>query len=140
MNNHNTADCRRPGAKSVHSAAATTHEETTTMENKSSTEEYTEIILNGKKYVNADVRKKGPNFTDGATVTFDAEVNGQQATVIRDTGCSCIVVNAKYVQPHQFTGESTYLRMADASVRETKYAHVSIRSPFYNGVTKAAVM
>ena len=30
--------------------------------------------------------------------------------------------------------------MADASVREAKYAHISICSPFYNGVTKAAVM
>ena len=140
MNNHNTADCRRPGAKSVHAAAATTREDTTTTDNTPNMGESTEIILNGKKYVNSAVCKDGPNFTDGATVTFDAEVNGQQATVIRDTGCSCIVVNAKYVQPHQFTGESTYLRMADASVREAKYAHVSIRSPFYNGVTKAAVM
>ena len=83
MNNHNTADCRRPGVKSVHSAAATTREETTTADNTSNIGESTEIILNGKKYVNAAVCKDGPNFTDGATVTFDAEVNGQLLYVTR---------------------------------------------------------
>lgn len=143
MNNHNTSDCNKLKGRSVHTAAAAT---TTAQHNDVSTDiptyvdESTEITLNGKKYINAAVCKDGPNFTDGDTVTFDAKVNGKHATMIRDTGCSCIVVNAKYVQPQQLTGESVYLRMADASVREAKYAVVSVLSPFYNGTTKAVVM
>ncbi|KAF6027257.1 hypothetical protein EB796_014443 [Bugula neritina] len=103
-------------------------------------EEPTEITVNGKKFVNAAVCKNGPNFKNGGTAIFDAEVNGQRATVMRDTGCGCIVVNAKYVQPQHLTGESVYLNMADASVREAQWALISVRSPFYNGVVKAAVM
>ncbi|KAF6038444.1 hypothetical protein EB796_003245 [Bugula neritina] len=147
MNNHNTSDCRsmvEGGGRSVHAAAAiaTTQNKTVVTDPgiSSKVEEPTEITVNGKKFVNAAVCKNGPKFTDGGTAIFDAEVNGQRATVMRDTGCGCIVVNAKYVQPQHLTGESVYLNMADASVREAQWALISVRSPFYNGVVKAAVM
>ncbi|KAF6033206.1 hypothetical protein EB796_008489 [Bugula neritina] len=144
MNNHNTSDCRKYGGRSVHAAAAiaTTQNKTVVTDPgiSSKVEEPTEITVNGKKFVNAAVCKNGPNFKDGGTAIFDAEVNGQRATVMRDTGCGCIVVNAKYVQPQHLTGESVYLNMADASVREAQWALISVRSPFYNGVVKAAVM
>ena len=143
MNNHNTSDCSKLKGRSVHTTAAAT---TIVQNNAASTDipdnegEATEITVNGRKYINAAVCRDGPCYTDGATVTFDAEVNGKHATMIRDTGCSCILINAKYVQPQQLTGESVFLRMADASLREAQCAVVSVCSPFYNGTTKVAVM
>jgi len=86
----------------------------------SKVEEPTEITVFGKKFVNAAVCTNGPKFKDGGTAILDAEVNGQRATVMRNTGCGCIVVNAKYVQPQHLTGDSVYLNMADASVREAQ--------------------
>jgi len=144
MNNHNTSECRKFGARSVHAAAATaiTQNKTVVTDTGISSKvgKSTEFTVSCKKFVNTAVCKNGPNFTDKDAVTFDMEVNGQRATVMRDTGCSCIVVNAKYVQCQHLTGESVSLRMADASVRETQWALISVHSPFYNGVIKAAAM
>ena len=139
MNNHNTSDCRRPGGKPMRAAGAitTTQDESSTA---SDADEPTEITINGKKFVNAAVCRAGPKCKRVGAKTYEGEVNGKPVTLIRDTGCDTILINTKFVDPKDFTGETLYLKMADASVKEAKSALITIKSPFYNGIFKAAVM
>ena len=118
-------------------AITTTQDESSTA---SDADEPTEITINGKKFVNAAVCRAGPKCKRVGAKTYEGEVNGKPVTLIRDTGCDTILINTKFVDPKDFTGETLYLKMADASVKEAKSALITIKSPFYNGIFKAAVM
>ena len=62
------------------------------------------------------------------------------ATLMRNTRCHHIRFNAKFLYPKDFRGETLYFKISDASVQKAKYALIVIRSAFYNGVLKSAVM
>lgn len=64
-------------------------------------------------------------------------MNGRYVTVLRDTGCTTVIVRKCLVEPHQFTGVSKHFRMVDGSVREANVANIVVDTPFFSGEVDA---
>jgi hypothetical protein len=67
-------------------------------------------------------------------------VNGQEVKVLRDTGATCCIVNARWVRPEQYTGGKEPCVMVDGSVKYYPTALIRVQTEFFRGVTKALVM
>ena len=67
-------------------------------------------------------------------------LNGFQATTMRDSGCSGIVVRAEYVHSKQYTGKNRLCLMIDGTARNVPLARVRIDCPYFKGETEAMVM
>jgi len=70
----------------------------------------------------------------------EGSVNGQKATVLRDTGCSTVVIRRSLINPEQLTGTDETCVLIDGTVRRTPVAHVIVDTPFYRGPVKAVCM
>lgn len=72
--------------------------------------------------------------------TSKGYLNGFQATTMRDSGCSGIVVRAEYVHSKQYTGKNKLCLMIDGTARNVPLAKVDIDSPYFKGQAEAMVM
>ena len=68
----------------------------------------------------------------------EGEINGRKAVVMRDTGCSTVVVRKSLVKPEQFTGKDQMCILIDGTVRRTPVAEMEVRTPYYTGIVKAS--
>ena len=57
--------------------------------------------------------------------------------VLRDTGCSGILIKSKFVCPDQFTGGLEYILRIDNTVVEARIANIEIDTPFLKGQVEA---
>ena len=55
--------------------------------------------------------------------------------IIRDTGCSCIIVNNNSVEMGNLINEYSLLKMAGKNVFKVQRAILEIESPYYAGKT-----
>ena len=67
-------------------------------------------------------------------------VNNNVVKVLRDTGCSTIVVKQQFVKQKQFTGRYQKCVLLDGTVREIPTAIIWIDTPFLVGTFQAIVM
>ena len=58
-------------------------------------------------------------------------LNESQVNVLRDTGCSGVVVRRDLIRPDQFTGEKNILVMINRSVISTQVARCSFNSLYF---------
>ena len=65
---------------------------------------------------------------------------GKRVSVLRDTGCSTVVVRRSLVPEHQLTGHKAMCVLIDGTVRRTPVAHIDIKSPYLSGTVKAVCM
>ena len=65
------------------------------------------------------------------------KVNGKKVQVLRDTGCSCVIVNKDFVEKKNLINEYSLLKMADRNAYRVQKALIEIESPYYVGKTKA---
>ena len=65
---------------------------------------------------------------------------GQRVSVLRDTGCSTVVVRRSLVSEHQLTGHKAMCVLIDGTVRRTPVAEISIQTPYLSGTVKAICM
>ena len=72
--------------------------------------------------------------------TCQCVINGEEALMMRDSGCTGVVVHQKLVEPHQYLGENKFVLMIDGSVKSVPIARVYIDSPYYEGEVEAMVM
>ena len=70
----------------------------------------------------------------------DGEIGSQKVTVLRDTGCSGVVVKKSLVKSDQFTGNYRQCLLIDGTVRQFPTAKVHISSPLFVGMTEALCM
>ena len=56
-----------------------------------------------------------------------------EGDVLRDTGCSGVVVKQLFVTTSQFTGKFGFMQMADNTLRRVPIATVSIDTPYFTG-------
>ena len=61
-------------------------------------------------------------------------------SVLRDSGCSGVIVKRKFVDLSQFTGEKRYVSRVDNTVIETPTVRIEIDSPYFCGETEAQCM
>ena len=72
--------------------------------------------------------------------TAECILNDQEAILMRDSGCTGVVVHQKFVKPEDYTGHNKLVLMVDGSVKTVPVAKVKIDSPYYQGVIDAMVM
>ena len=61
------------------------------------------------------------------------KVNGHSVSVLRDTGCTTVVIRRELVADEQRTGEYKYYRMLDGSIGRAEVALVDVESPVFTG-------
>ena len=64
----------------------------------------------------------------------------QSVSVLRDTGCSTVVVKRELVDDEQMTGGTETCILIDGTVRRTPVAEIEIETPYYTGKVKAVCM
>ena len=69
-----------------------------------------------------------------------AYVGSHLAKVLRDTGCSGVVVKRDLVDDSQLTGETTDCVLIDGTVRKVPIAVIHIDTPFFTGRVEALCM
>lgn len=65
---------------------------------------------------------------------------GKKVDVLRDTGCSTVVVKRDLVPENCFTGETCLVRVINGQVDRYPLAQVEIQSPYYSGCVTAVCM
>jgi len=61
-------------------------------------------------------------------------------SVLRDTGCSTVVVRRSLVSEDLLTGEKATCVLIDGTVRRTPVANIDIRTPYFSGTVRALGM
>ena len=64
-------------------------------------------------------------------------IGDQNVSVLRDTGCSTVVVKRDLVNEDQMTGGTETCILIDGTVRKTPVAEIEIETPYYSGRVKA---
>lgn len=82
----------------------------------------------------------GVGAMDNKLSTTRGYVNGKQVEVLRDIGCTGVVVKQCFVQPHQVTGDKKRCVLMDRTVRVCPVANIEIESPYFSGIGKATCM
>ena len=67
-------------------------------------------------------------------------IGNQVVDVLRDTGCSSVVIKAALVNERQYTGEIQRCIFIDGSVHTFPMAEVYLDTPYFSGHTKAIVI
>lgn len=65
---------------------------------------------------------------------------GQEVDVLRDTGCSSVVVRKSLVPSDCFTGKQSLVRLADGQMTAYPLAKVSVKTPYFSGGVTAVCM
>ena len=64
-------------------------------------------------------------------------VNGQEVRVLRDTGCTGVIVNRNLVSENQFIGKECGVTLINDSQQKCPVARININCPFFSGTTDA---
>ena len=67
-------------------------------------------------------------------------VGRHRVQVMRDTGCSCVIVDKKYVLENQYTGKSKPCRLIDSTLKYFPVARIYIVTEYYIGHIEALVL
>ena len=70
----------------------------------------------------------------------EGSVERTPVNVLRDTGCSTIVVRRAPVPDDQLTGREVRCILIDGTVRYTPVADIYVETPFFTGITTAVCM
>jgi len=67
-------------------------------------------------------------------------IDDRNVSVLRDTGCSTVVVKRDLVNEDQMTGGTETCILIDGTVRRTPVAEIEIETRYYSGRVKAVCM
>ena len=68
----------------------------------------------------------------------EGRIGNTTVRVLRDSGCSGVLVSQQFVKPAQYTGTYSYMMMADASVRKLPNAKIVVNTSYFSGEVEAA--
>ena len=71
---------------------------------------------------------------------LEGRMEGNPVSVLRDTGCSTVVVRRSLVKDSQLTGKETLCILIDGTVRRTPVAEIEIETPYLTGKVTAVCM
>ena len=89
-------------------------------------------------FINA-VAAKGRHVDQSMPVTV-GYVGKELVQVLRDTGCSSVVVRGGLVRDVQLTGKVQHCVLIDGTVRRVEVANISVDTPYYVGRVEALCM
>ena len=64
-------------------------------------------------------------------------INGAEVDVLRDTGCSGVVVKKDFVKEDQYTDKCAYMRLIDNSMRRVPVVKITVNTPYFTGEVEA---
>ena len=67
-------------------------------------------------------------------------MNGKKVRVLRDTGCTGVVVRTDLVSDEQMLGKELDVTLINESILKYPVARISVECPFFNGITEALCM
>ena len=70
----------------------------------------------------------------------EGKCNGKKVRILRDTGCTCVLVKKSLVKPNYFIGENAQLKLADDRIITAPKAKVNINSRYFKGTVEAACL
>ena len=83
----------------------------------------------------------GNNIIETGSLNIEiGTVNGQQVSVLRDTGCTSVVVKRDLVADDQLLTDTAVCRLIDGTLRRFPIARVQIETPYYTGNVRAICM
>src|SRR6218665_2978246 len=100
--------------------------------------EEVELRCGCKAHVVAEVCKAGINGTEMKTTI--GYVEDQKVEVLRDTGCSSVVVARRLVKQNQLTGKYELCILIDKTIRKVPTAIIDVRTEYFTGKVKALCM
>ncbi|PIK60000.1 hypothetical protein BSL78_03079 [Apostichopus japonicus] len=68
------------------------------------------------------------------------KIGNQSVKVLRDSGCSGVVVRSQYVKPSQMTGDVKTCILIDGTVRQYPVANILVDTPYFSGSVSALCM
>ena len=77
------------------------------------------------------------HFPRSRLPTAVGTVNGQEVRVLRDTGCTGVIVNRNLVSENQFIGKECGVTLINDSQQKCPVARINIDCPFFRGTTDA---
>lgn len=97
------------------------------------------IEVNGKKYMEVACCGRAESISEGLK-TVKGLVNDNLVDVLRDSGCSIVVIRRSLLRPDQFTGKHGIVVLADNSVIKLPEAKVTVDTPYFQGEVIAMAM
>jgi len=70
----------------------------------------------------------------------DGTVEGQPVRVLRDTGCSAMVVRRSLIPDEKLTGTEEKCILIDGTTRQTPVAKIEVKTPYFTGTVRAVCM
>jgi len=80
------------------------------------------------------------SVTDDRQTERQTDGRDQSVSVLRNTGCSTVVVKRKLVDDEQMTGGTEACILIDGTVRRMPVVEIEIKTPYYTGKVKAVCM
>ena len=77
------------------------------------------------------------HFPRSRLPTAVGTVNGIEVRVLRDTGCTGVIVNRNLVSENQFIGKECGVTLINDSQQKCPVARININCPFFSGTTDA---
>lgn len=98
-------------------------------------------LKNGKKIpvVNA-VTMTGSEFRGERMPVAQGKLADREVSVLRDTGCSVVIVREDLVRDEDLTGETSPVYLADGTIRKLPEAQIEVQTPYYSGRVNALCM
>ena len=97
-----------------------------------------ELRCGCKAHIIAEACRPGKYGTDMKTTI--GYVGDQQVEVLRDTGCSSVVVARRLVKKNQMTGKHELCILIDKTTRKVPTAIIEVRTDYFTGKVKALCM
>ena len=71
---------------------------------------------------------------------YKRQLENKPVRVLRDTGCSAVIVRGSLVSGIKLTGQEAMCVLIDGSIRRAPVAQVFLDTPYFTGVTDAVCM
>lgn len=82
--------------------------------------------------------EKAAVATNCRLIVSDGKVEGKDVKVLRDQGCTTVIVRRSLVPKSKFTGREVELTMANGMNFKYPEVEISVQTPYYSGITLAA--
>ena len=70
-------------------------------------------------------------------LVLPGRVGDRTVKILRDTGCSAVIVRRSLVDEAHLTGETGYMMMVDRTLKKAPIARINRDTPYYTGVVEA---
>ena len=67
---------------------------------------------------------------------LSGKVGGKKVEVLRDSGCSGVIIKKEFVDETDFTGEMEHIMTVDRTIKRAPMAKVEVDTPFYGGTVE----